>query len=345
MQQLDREGRLHFPKNPNGRLRLKMYLDESQGVPVQDLWTDILLPSTSKERVNWPTQKPVDLLKRIILSSSSEGAVVLDPFCGCGTTIVACEMLKRQWIGIDVARKAVDILETRFATESLPEPSIVWHPADNEAATALAERDPDQFEAWVRRKLRAEKRRNDRGIDGECFYKDDDRKSWHVIISVKGGHGLNPGMVRDLRGTIERENAPIGVLVCMYEPTDGMRLEATRAGFLPVNDVAGPIPRIQIVTVDQLFNERRPIRAPGDNSTPKAAPRLPQKGQTAMLFASPAAKVRPAQEARAKAKADRPSAPASAPSLPTRAAASGNSPSKPPSRPPSRPPSSRRGGH
>jgi DNA modification methylase len=329
------EGRIVFRRT--GMPVYKRYLDEMPGVPLQDVWTDIKLASDTPERVGYPTQKPLALLDRILQISSNPGDIVLDPFCGCGTTIVACEKMGRQWIGIDIARKAVDVLEARFAAEPLPEPSIIWHPADPDAAAALAERDPDQFEAWIRRKIRAEKRKKDRGIDGECFYKDADGKSWHVILSVKGGHSLNPGMVRDLRGTIERENAPIGVLVCMYEPSREMRLEATRAGFLPVSDVGGPIPRIQIVTVEQLFSERVPIRAPGENVTPRVIPAVPQKGQTGLLF--PTTKVRPAREAQARAAVDaKVTAAASLAEDASRAteATSGKPPSKQTSRPPKR---------
>ena len=94
MEQLDREERLHFPKRSGGRLRLKNYLDELLGVPVQDIWTDIsLIGGTSPERLGYPTQKPVALLERIINSSSNPGNVVLDPFCGCGTAVHAAQKL------------------------------------------------------------------------------------------------------------------------------------------------------------------------------------------------------------------------------------------------------------
>lgn len=269
MRELDAQGRLHFPKNKNGRLRLKMYLDECEGVPVQDLWTDISLPSTSKERIGYPTQKPVALLDRIILASSNPGDTVLDPFCGCGTTVESAERLGRKWIGIDIARKAVDVVEQRFSRLGLDAPAVIWHPADPDGAAALAERDPRQFEQWVLRRVGARReRKSDRGIDGEATFQDSGGKAWQVLVSVKGGHTLNPGMVRDLRGTLEREGAPIGVLVTMYPPTDGMRKEAALAQFVPISDLQGPIPRIQILTVAEIFDGKR-IRAPGNNVTPR----------------------------------------------------------------------------
>ena len=124
-----------------------------------------------------------------------------------------------------------------------------------------------------------------------------------MIISVKGGKTLNPAMVRELRGTIERERADVGVLVCTHESSREMRLEATRANFLPVKDVAGPIPRLQIVTVEQLFKERRPIRVPGENNY-RPTPTIPQMGQTGFLFTVPVKKVGGARDAQARAKAE-----------------------------------------
>lgn len=97
MEQWDAEGRIHFPKNPEGRLRRKSYVDELRGMPVQNIWLDIPeLNSQAQERLGYPTQKPVALLERIISASSNPGDVVLDPFCGCGTTVHAAQKLGRQ---------------------------------------------------------------------------------------------------------------------------------------------------------------------------------------------------------------------------------------------------------
>jgi hypothetical protein len=162
----------------------------------------------------------------------------------------------------------------------------------------------------VRRKLRATKRPHDRGIDGECFYDDtENHRRWHVIIQVKAG-SVTSGDVRDLGGTIERERrkarvdpgrGPIGVLVSTKLPTKEMRLEATLTEFLDVADDEGPIPRLQFLSVDDLFLPRIPIRILGKNNAQRPAPALPSRGQTAIVFP---AKVRPAQEAKTKAKAD-----------------------------------------
>lgn len=276
MRALDKEGRLHFPAKPGGQLRKKMYLDESPGVKVQNLWDDIHpVNSQAQERLGYPTQKPLALLNRIVETSSSPGDIVLDPFCGCGTTIEACERLGRRWIGIDIARKAVEVTEERFKKLGLEAPEVQWYPPDRDAAAALAARSGMKFEAWARHKLRAVKRRkHDRGIDGEAFFKDEAGRVTHVLVSVKGGK-LNPAMVRELRGTMAREKGTVGVLVTLHQPSKEMKREAIEAGYLPASDDEGPIPRLQLVTVDRIFSHLRPIRAPGVNVTEMPAPTLP----------------------------------------------------------------------
>lgn len=115
MEKYDREGRLYFPKSRDGRIRLKLYLDEAKGLPLQNLWDDIApLNSQAQERLGYPTQKPLALLERIISASSNEGDVVLDPFCGCGTTVHAAQKLNRRWIGIDVTHLAIEMTKRRL---------------------------------------------------------------------------------------------------------------------------------------------------------------------------------------------------------------------------------------
>jgi len=115
MEQLDRDGRLIFPKKPNGRIRVKKYLEEMNGIPVGNVWTDIpQLASQSAERLGYPTQKPLALLDRIIKTSSNPGDIVLDAFCGCGTALVSAQLLDRQWIGIDVSPTACRVVAKRL---------------------------------------------------------------------------------------------------------------------------------------------------------------------------------------------------------------------------------------
>jgi DNA modification methylase len=140
---LDAMGRIFWPKKPGGAPMFKRYLDESGGVPAQDVITDIpLLKNNSPERLGYPTQKPLALLERILMASSNRGDLVLDPFCGCGTTIEAAEKLGRRWLGIDISRKAVRIIEDRFKRARLDAPTILWHPAAMGAADMGAPASP-----------------------------------------------------------------------------------------------------------------------------------------------------------------------------------------------------------
>jgi site-specific DNA-methyltransferase (adenine-specific) len=154
LEQYDRENRLHFPAKPTGQLRLKMYLDESPGQKVQNLWTDIYpINSQAAERLGYPTQKPEVLLERIIKTSSNVGDVVLDPFCGCGTTIAAAQRLNRRWIGIDITYLAIDLIRNRLRGtygDDIEATYVVdGIPGDEDSARALFAASPFDFERWA----------------------------------------------------------------------------------------------------------------------------------------------------------------------------------------------------
>ncbi len=152
MRTYDRENRLHFPRKPDGQLRLKMYLDESKGMHLQNLWDDIFpINSQAQERLGYPTQKPEALLERIIKGSTNEGDVVLDPFCGCGTTIAAAQKLNRQWIGIDITHLAITLIRSRLtdAFSGTVPYEVVGEPVSVPDAEALAASDPYQFQWWA----------------------------------------------------------------------------------------------------------------------------------------------------------------------------------------------------
>ncbi|MDP8960518.1 MAG: site-specific DNA-methyltransferase [Actinomycetota bacterium] len=154
MTQLDAEGRLHYPRKEGGRLRLKNYYDELPGVPVQDVWTDIgPIGGTNPERLGYPTQKPESLLERIVTTSSNEGDVVLDPFCGCGTTIAVAQRLRRQWIGIDITYLAIDLIDKRlrdtYGDGVRATYEIRGIPRDAGGARALFNANPFDFERWA----------------------------------------------------------------------------------------------------------------------------------------------------------------------------------------------------
>jgi site-specific DNA-methyltransferase (adenine-specific) len=335
MQKLDADGRIWYPDSKSKRPQFKRYLDEMQGTLLGNVWTDIdPINSQAAERLGYPTQKPLPLLERIVKASSNPGDLVLDPFCGCGTTIEACERLGRRWIGIDIARKAVEVIEGRFAKLELVPPTVVWHPVDVAAASALAQRSGQQFEEWVLRRIRAARqRKRDRGIDGEAFFRETDGRTWHALVSVKGGT-MNPAMVRDLRGTLERERADIGVLVSMLEPSKEMKLEAARAGHLQISDADGPIPRLQLVTIEQIFAGRPAIRCLGRNETQMPRASVPQgKGEQLALKLDTRTRSTPPPPAKTKIK---PKQIPGIPKLPTETGAVAEGGKRPSTKPPSR---------
>ena len=242
----------------------KRYLDEMPGVPLQDLWTDINpIGAQAKERLGYPTQKPQALLERIIEASSNEGDVVLDPFCGCGTAVAAAENLKRRWIGIDVTHLAVALMKSRLRTAFDLHPGadyeVVGEPTDVGGARALAEQDRYQFQYWAMSLLEAQPREQDRrrgadrGIDGVVHFIDGPRRSTHkAIVQVKSGKVSSPH-VRDLKGTVEREKAELGLFITLEEPTRDMRAEAASAGFYHSDIWQRDYPRMQIRTVAELL--------------------------------------------------------------------------------------------
>lgn len=273
MQRLHDEGRIHYPAEKHRRLSLKRYLSEMPGVAIQDVITDIgPLSAQAQERLGYPTQKPVALLERIIKASSNPGDVVLDPFCGCGTTISAAQNLGRTWIGIDITHLSVALIKGRlradFDMQAQRDYQEVFLPVDRDGAQSLAENHPFQFQFWIVTEVggtpygavgdsKKGKKGADKGIDGQIFFRTPTgSKIEKVVLSVKAGRNLNPAMVRDLRGTLEREGAAIGVLLLAHEPTRGMLQEAREAGAYVWE--GRTFPRLQILTAAQVISGERP---------------------------------------------------------------------------------------
>ena len=252
------------------------YLTPEDGQPVPDIWAyqpytnktvfgtekgideDVRWLSTKdKERLGYPTQKPVALLERIIQASSTEGDTVLDPFCGCGTTVAAAQKLGRRWIGIDITHLAISLiryrLEDSFGKDCRFE--VIGEPTSLPDATALANQDPYQFQWWALGLVRArpadEKKGADRGIDGRRYFHDEKGgKTKQIIFSVKAGH-VTVSHIRDLVGVISREKAEIGAFLSLEPPTSPMRREAASAGFY--KSPWGKHPRIQLLTIEDLL--------------------------------------------------------------------------------------------
>ncbi len=261
MERLDQENKIYYTQT--GMPRLKRYLDESAGLPMQDVWTNIeALRSWHKERLEYPTQKPEALLHRMVTASSREGDVVLDPFCGCGTTIAVAERLRRRWIGIDITHLAITLIKKRlhdtFQQELAPFKEI-GVPEDFTSAEALARLNRHQFEWWAvglvdARPAQDKKKGPDTGIDGYIYFFDDaSGKAKKIVVQVKSGQ-VSVSQVRDLKGVIDREKAVMGVFITLREPTAPMRQEAAAAGFYEPEFYPGQrYPRLQIYTITELL--------------------------------------------------------------------------------------------
>ncbi len=271
---------------PGNVPRQKRYLDEQKGKPLGDIWTDIPpLQGDSAEKLSYPTQKPEALLERIIRASSNEGDIVLDPFCGCGTTIAAAQKLNRRWIGIDITHLSIALqkyrLQNQFELVSGSDFDVIGEPVTVDAAHALAH-DPDnegryQFEWWALSLIGAKptngqsgsrkgKKGADRGIDGIINFFEEDASgkpiAVTVVVQVKSGK-VTSRDIRDLKGTIAREEAAIGVFITLEKPTRDMLKEALAAGYYESLGRKGMRYRtIQILTISELL-EGTVIDMPG----------------------------------------------------------------------------------
>jgi DNA modification methylase len=291
MERLHKEGRLVYSKS--GMTYQKRYLDESKGVPVQDIWDDIPMLrgiNGTRERLGYPTQKPLALLERVIATSSETGQVVLDPFCGCGTTVHAAQKLGRSWIGIDITHLAIQVIADRLAQWT---PSarfeIVGQPRDLAGAARLAEIDKYQFQWWATwlcggQPAGGQKKGADGGVDGTLeFATGRGRQDWG-IVSVKGGRNVGVDMVRQLEWAVRNEGASLGVLVTLVEPTREMERAAVTAGFVELGGER--YRRIQIRTIEQLLDGRA-IETPYLLTTVQQAPAKSTRGAGSKVPLSP----------------------------------------------------------
>ena len=264
MKELDRTGHIHWPER--GKIpRRKVYLDNAKGIPVRDIVTDIKsLTSAHKERTGYPTQKPIELYKRIIAASSNEGDLILDPFCGCGTTLMASEELNRHWIGIDLTYLAIGAVRQQFERlfpQHRDSVTVAGTPENVEQALSLARTDPQGFEEWcvthvLHFKSNA-KKVADGGIDGTFRFplgRVKGKQAYgRAVAQVKGG-GYTLGHVRDFRTAMQNEAADLGVFVVTSPPSSGMRTEASRAGMYEHPSYNMEAPALQIYEIQDYFN-------------------------------------------------------------------------------------------
>lgn len=290
MAEMEAEGRLFIPENPERRIQRKRFLDELEGETVDSLWDDIPpINSQAKERLGYPTQKPEALLERILSASSKPGDVVLDPFCGCGTAVAAAQRLGRQWIGIDITHLAIGLIKHRLSSAfgDGAKFKVIGEPTDETGAAELAASDPYQFQWWALGLCGArpaeQKKGADKGIDGRLFFHDEGGggATKQIVFSVKAGH-VGAAQVRDLVGVLDREKAQLGVFLSLEEPTTAMRKEAASAGFYS-SPWGTKHARVQLLTVGELLSGGRVDMPPtGANITHKKAPRA--KGAKAEQF-------------------------------------------------------------
>jgi DNA modification methylase len=281
---LDSQGLIFWPKKSDGVPGFKRYITEKSGAPIQDIILDIPpIGAQAAERLGYPTQKPEALLERIILASSNEGDTVLDPFCGCGTTVAAAQKLGRRWIGIDITHLAISLIKHRLHTAYGDDVKyeVIGEPVDVSGARELAAANKYQFQYWALGLVGArpveQKKGADKGIDGKLYFHDEgpNGKTKTIVISVKAGH-VGVAHIRELSDVVRREGAQIGVLLTLQEPTQPMRSEAASAGFYESPGISkSRHPRIQILTIDELLSGSRidlPTTGIGNN-THKRAPK------------------------------------------------------------------------
>lgn len=264
--QIDENGR-KYQRNIKFGKEYRYYLDI--GVLPNDWWTDIqALNPASKERMGYPTQKPEALLERIIQASSNPGDVVLDAYCGCGTTVAVADRLNRQWIGIDITYHSISLILKRLAGptgDELPKDLFVdGIPRDMASARALANRQDDrvrkEFEKWAvltytnNRAAINEKKGADKGIDGIVYFASAPGKTERMVIQVKSG-GANRGTIATLKGDMQREKAELATLITMDEPTRPMIEEAKNAGQYEHVLMGRKYDRIRIVTVAEMIEQ------------------------------------------------------------------------------------------
>jgi DNA modification methylase len=284
MQELIEKGRI-IQTRPGAVPQYKRYLDEMPGMPVQNFWDDIpVINNRSKEKLGYPTQKPEALLERILNASSKEGDLILDAYCGCGTSTSVAQRLKRQWIGIDITYQSISLvlrrLEKTFGKKALDHITLNGIPRDMDSAVALAHKKDDrlrkEFEKWAvltytnNRAIINDKKGADRGIDGTAYFMTSKTDNAKIVFQVKSG-GIKRSDVATLRGDMEREQAAMAVLIILEKATPSMIEDAKAAGIYQHEMMNRSYDRIQIVNVKDIIEQDRRLDVPTSLEVFKAA--------------------------------------------------------------------------
>lgn len=269
MQKYEEQNKLYYTRN--GTPRLKQYLEEMPGVPLTNLWNDIPpINSQASERLGYPTQKPEALLERIIKASSNKGDIILDAYCGCGTTIAVAERLERNWIGIDITYQSISLmlkrLEDSFGKNVLDKIELNGIPKDIESAKALATKPDDrtrkEFEKWAvltysnNRAVINDKKGADKGIDAIAYFQGDKDNREKIIFQVKSGN-VKSGDIRDLQGTMTLQGAALGIFITLKPPSKDMIQTAKSAGIYRGRYMSQSVDKIEIVTVQEILEQKK----------------------------------------------------------------------------------------
>ncbi len=301
LEKLKTENRIEFTST--GKPRIKNYLHEGKGIISDNIWVDIdSLNSQAAERLGYPTQKPEALLERIIEASTNPGDVVLDAYCGCGTTIAVAQKLGRHWIGMDITYQSISLilrrLEAQYGKAILDIITLSGIPQDMASAKALANKKDDrvrkEFEKWAvltysnNRAIINQKKGADAGVDGIAYFQTSYTDNAKIIFQVKSGH-VGRGDIAKLRGDMEREGAALAIFLTLEAPTAPMQAEAKAAGLYYQDLMHQNYDKIQIVTVQEMVEgEKQRLQIPMSLEVLKKAQAVTQDSQLQLLDAEAA---------------------------------------------------------
>jgi site-specific DNA-methyltransferase (adenine-specific) len=261
MEEEDAKGRIVVPRDGQGIPRYKRYLDEQEGIPIDDFWGDIDF-AAGGERLGFPTQKPEKLVERILLSTTDPGDLVLDPFCGCGTTVAVAERLRRHWIGIDISYLAISLIRFRLADRFGEQArySVVGTPTSAGEALALAREDRRQFDLWALSTVGArpanESEGRRLGFQGERLFREDESNINLALVKVVDRP--DTGSVETLRGAMESLGAKAGIVISFERPSAQVLGLVHSLGNYEPKHSRGQYRRIQILTVDEVVAGKQP---------------------------------------------------------------------------------------